>query len=264
MSAAPSRPASAPRESIGARLEAIVLRMVFASLVVLTAVVLGRDLLEQLDGAPLFAPEQSWPEVEPYLPSARPGEADPDRRAGTTPEERLRAPMTLELLAGGRLEAVGTITPGTADRLAEELSRRGDYVETVVLDSPGGSVQDALAMGRMIRGRELDTAVEGGGLCASSCPLVLAGGVARHAAGDAAVGVHQITTVRTAGVVLPGTEPDLVRAQRVSAEVQRHLVEMGVDAAVWFHAMETPPREMYYFTSEELAALKLAAPAAAD
>jgi hypothetical protein len=258
MSARPSRIPAADRPSLAARAEALVLRAIFVALLVLTATVLGRDLMEQLDGAPLFAPETPWPSAEPYLPSSRPGEADPGRRAGTTPEELLRAPMTLELLAGGRLEAVGTITPGTADRLADELARRGDYVETVVLDSPGGSVQDALAMSRMIRERKLDTAVETGALCASSCPLVLAGGVDRRAATDAAVGVHQITTVKTAGLTLPGTEPDLVRAQRVSAEIQRHLVEMGVDAEVWFHAMETPPREMYYFTSDELADLRLA------
>lgn len=262
MSARSSRVPAADRPSLAARAEAVVLRAIFVGLLVLTATVLGRDLMEQLDGAPMFAPETPWPLAEPYLPSSRPGEADPGRRAGTTPEQRLREPMTLELVAGGRLEAVGTITPGTAERFAEEIARRGDYVETVVLDSPGGSVQDALAMSRLIRERELDTAVEAGALCASSCPLVLAGGMERRAAGDAAVGVHQITTVKTAGLALPGAEPDMVQAQRVSAEIQRHLVEMGVDAEVWFHAMETPPREMYYFTPEELAALKLAERAA--
>lgn len=261
MSAARPRNGSAPRQSVGARVETVVLRAVFVGLLVLAATVLGRDLLEQLDGAPLFEPEAPWPLVEPYLPSARPGEADPGRRAGTTPEERLRAPMVLELVAGGRLTAVGTITPGTAERFAEELVRRGDYVETVVLDSPGGSVQDALAMSRLIRERKLATLVEDGGLCASSCPLVLAGGAERRAGRAAAVGVHQISAVRTAGVVLPGAaEPEMVRAQRVSAEIQRHLVEMGVEPAVWVHAMETPPQEMYYFTPEELDALALAAP----
>jgi hypothetical protein len=255
-----SSPPAEERPSLAARAEAVVLRAIFVGLVVLTAVVLGRDLTEQLDRAPLFEPDAPWPQAEPYLPSARPDGDDPGRRSGSTPEERLRAPMTLELLAGGRLTAVGTITPGTAGRLAEELARRGDYVETVALDSPGGSVQDALAMGRLIRERRLGTAVEPGALCASSCPLVLAGGVERRAAADAAVGVHQITTVKTAGFALPGAEPEMVRAQRVSAEVQRHLVEMGVDAEVWFHAMETPPREMYYFTAEELATLRLAKP----
>jgi hypothetical protein len=248
--------------SLAARSEAFALRTVFVGLLVLTAVVLGGDLMERIEAAPSSAaPDAPWPLAEPYLPSARPGGDAPWPRTGGAPAERLREPMTLELLAGGRLTAVGTITPGTAERLAEELARRGDYVETVVLDSPGGSVQDALAMSRLIRERKLDTAVEAGALCASSCPLVLAGGVERRAAANAAVGVHQVTTVRTAGFAMPGTEPEMVGAQRVSAEIQRHLADMGVDAAVWFHAMETPPREMYYFTADELAELKLAEPA---
>ncbi len=61
----------------------------------------------------------------------------------------------IELVADGRLEATGTITPGTADRFATEIGKRGAYVKTVVLNSPGGSVQDALAMGRLIRERVL-------------------------------------------------------------------------------------------------------------
>jgi hypothetical protein len=261
MSGAPDAGPAPDRPGLAARVEAVVLRAIFAGLLVFTVVVLGRDLQEQLAAAPVTAPEAPWPLAEPYLPSARPGGGEPAPRTGT-PAERLREPMTLELLAGGRLVAVGTITPGTAERFAEEIARRGDYVQTVVLDSPGGSVQDALAMSRLIRERKLDTAVEAGALCASSCPLVLSGGVKRHAAAGAVVGVHQITAVRMAGFSLAGAEPEMVRAQRVSAEIQRHLVEMGVDTEVWFHAMETPPREMYYFTPEELADLKLAAPPA--
>lgn len=264
MSAAPAPAAEAAPGSTAARVEAVVLRSVFAGLVVLTALVIGGDLRQRLD-AEAAAPstDAPWPQAEPYLPSTRPDTAAPGAGPGRTPGERLRAPMTLELVANGRLAAVGTITPGTAERFAEELAVRGGYVKTVVLDSPGGSVQDALKMGRLVRDRGLDTLVEGGALCASSCPIVLAGGVARRAAADAAVGVHQITAVRTDGVLagLAPREPEAVETQRVSAEIQRQLVDMGVDAEVWFHAMETPPREMYYFAPEELATLKLAGPA---
>ena len=69
--------------------------------------------------------------------------------------------------------------------------KRRDYVKTVVLNSPGGSVGDALAMGRLIRESKLATEVEAGKFCASSCPLVFVGGVERR--GDkAAIGVHQV------------------------------------------------------------------------
>jgi hypothetical protein len=173
----------------------------------------------------------------------------------------LQKPMTLELVSDGRLEAFGAITPGTAERFAQEIARRGDYVKTVVLNSPGGSVRDALAMGRLIRDKGLDTRVEAAGHCASSCPLVFAGGVARTAGKNASIGVHQVFAVTPEGAA---ADTGMAQAQRVSAECQRHLVGMGVDAQVWIHAMETPREELFYFTPKELMDLKLATGDSAD
>jgi hypothetical protein len=148
----------------------------------MTVLVLGWDLADRMAAPPPpallempVAPGEE-PVLQPFLPSVRPDVGPPDvKRAGRTPEAELRKPMTIELVAGGGLQARGTITPGTAARFAAELDKRGDYVRTVVLNSPGGSVDDALAMGRLIRVRKLDTRVEGTALCASSCPLVFAG-----------------------------------------------------------------------------------------
>ena len=51
-------------------------------------------------------------------------------------------------------------------KFAAEVSKRGDYMKTVVLNSPGGSVADALAMGRLIRDRNFATEIEPGQYCA--------------------------------------------------------------------------------------------------
>jgi hypothetical protein len=48
--------------------------------------------------------------------------------------------------------------------------------------------------------------------------------------------------------------------QRVSAECQRYLRDMGIDALVWIHAMETPAEELFTFKADELLTLKLATP----
>jgi hypothetical protein len=53
----------------------------------------------------------------------------------------------IELVGGGRLMASGTITPGVSQSFAAEAERHSEYIRTVVLNSPGGSVTDALAMG---------------------------------------------------------------------------------------------------------------------
>src|SRR5882762_1151082 len=84
------------------------------------------------------------------------------------PDGALAKPMTFELVSGGKLMATGTITPGISESFAAEVSRRGDYIKTVALNSPGGSVADALTMGRLIRERRFSTEVEAGKYCASS------------------------------------------------------------------------------------------------
>ena len=103
--------------------------------------------------------------------------------------------MTFELVGGGKLMATGTITPGISEAFAAEIGKRGDYIKTVVLNSPGGSVADALAMGRLIREKNFATEIEPGKYCASSCPLVFAGGVERRVGDKAIIGVHQVAAV---------------------------------------------------------------------
>src|SRR5216683_2273198 len=93
------------------------------------------------------------------------------------PDGPTAKPMTFELVSGGKLMATGTITPGISEAFAAEVSRHGEYIKTVVLSSPGGSVADALTMGRLIREKKFATEVEAGKFCASSCPLVVAAGV---------------------------------------------------------------------------------------
>ncbi|WP_342641651.1 hypothetical protein [Rhodoligotrophos ferricapiens] len=261
----------APRASfwrmLGKRPDGTILRLVFHGLIGLTAIVLGYDLLERMQAQPAdpLLPGEI-PKIQPFLPSVRPDVAKPDER-DPDPDQRaaLQQPMVIELVANGRLEATGTIVPGTAERFRAEIEKRGDYVKAVVLNSPGGSVQDALAMGRIIRERKLNTRVEARGYCASSCPLVLAGGVERSVEQGASVGVHQIFAVPTnAGAPAVGmAAADFGRAQQISAECQRHLVDMGVDPQVWIHAMETPPERIFYFTPQELTSLKLATSARA-
>jgi hypothetical protein len=135
------------------------------------------------------------------------------------------------------------------------VDKRGAYIKTVVLHSPGGSVQDALRMGRLIRDKNFNTEVENGKYCASSCPLVFAGGVERRAGEKAAIGVHQVFAA-------PGSVNTNVSAmdsaQRISAQCQKYLRDMGIDLGVWVHAMETPKDELFYFKPEELLSLKLA------
>src|SRR5438270_742885 len=179
-----------------------------------------------------------------------------DRRLVPLPEPdgALAKPMTFELVGGGRLLATGTITPGISQSFAAEAERHGEYIKAVVLNSPGGSVNDALAMGRLIREKKFATEVEAGQSCVSSCPLVFAGGIERRVGANAAIGVHQVAAVGSANAA-PRDEMDV--AQRISARCQRYLGDMGINLQVWVHAMETPHDRLFIFKPDELKALNI-------
>lgn len=203
----------------------------------------------------LVAPNQPvLPAFDPDRPGVAPG---PEVK---TDFETLKRPLSIALAAGGVLELTGTIDVGAAGRFAAEVAVRGEYVKTVALNSPGGSVEDALAIGTVIREQGFATSVASGALCASSCPLVLAGGAARHAAAGAAIGVHQIYATVKPGALPVGISAAgeaMSDAQKTTAVITRHLSAMGVDPALWLHALETPPDRLYYLSPAELQALRL-------
>ena len=237
------------------RADDTVLQWLFGAMLTATVAVLVLDYREmQVRAAErhVSLPDRPTNPAEPLPPARRQDGPDaPVRRS----DSKLQQKMSFDLAADGRLLAVGTIEPGTAQAFAAEIEKRGSYVKTVVLHSPGGSVSDALEMGRLIREKKLATEVEAGQYCASSCPLVFAGGAERRAGEKAAIGVHQVFSVSRTQMT---GESGMDNAQRVSAQCQKYLREMGIDLEVWVHAMETPKERLYYFKSDELLSLKLA------
>ena len=258
-----ARPASdGPAPTLLGQLAAIddgaILRAAFFALLAGTVSVLVVDFQEMTEEtqAALVMPR-------PILPPAETTGPDQGARPHiTTSPDTLQQPLSITLETGGELHLTGTIDPGAAKRVAGEIAARGEYVVTVVLDSPGGSVTDALAIGRLIQEKGLATRVAAGALCASSCPIVFASGTERSASPEAAIGVHQIYAA-----ALVGGDPQDTRravgtamsdAQSTTASIIAHLTATGVDPALWLHALETPPDRLYYFTPEEMTRLKLA------
>lgn len=193
-----------------------------------------------------FDPPEAVPVLPPALTDGEPQNAPSDV---TADPETLKQAIRFELQPGGILSAQGSIEPGAAGRFAAEIEARGEYVKTVLLNSPGGAVGDAMAISKLIRERKLVTKVASGGLCASSCPIVMAGGVIREAEKGAVIGVHQIFNGSKEKL---SAERAMSEAQRTTADISRHLEEMGIKSGVWLHALETPPDRLYYLTPEEM------------
>lgn len=179
----------------------------------------------------VFAPDRDRPAVAPA------------RDPGTLPDR-----LTLSLTEGyWRLE--GAIAAGDAERIIPQIDAGEPSVESLILQSTGGSVGDALEIGRHLRARGITTRMLAGEICLSACPYMLAGGASRDIAPEALVGVHQHYFGEN--TLLPAylAVEDIQRGQ---ADVMRFLSDMGIDPLVMQHALSTPPDEIYILLPEEL------------
>lgn len=214
------------------------------------------------------APPTPGDQVRPFSPRTWPRRIRDDA-AGMDlplgpPMEPVRERMTVErtVPVAGMITALaaGTILPGTAGEVERFLDAHPD-IEALMLNSPGGVLQEGMTLADTIFERELTTIVTDDGLCASTCPVVLAAGQQRLISADAWVGVHQIfladENVAEAGGLF-GTDLAVYDVQRLNGAVIRLFERSGVDPGVWVHALETPPLSMYYLTDEELTGFGLA------
>ncbi|MEQ1943577.1 hypothetical protein ABMA32_14285 [Mesorhizobium sp. VNQ89] len=266
MQAAGLPDSTAPRRNVLLRYvarfdDAELVRSAFIGMLVGAVAVVAFDLRD-------MAAEEGWFTRETFMTVAMPAEPvlapavqtdvpsrpEDKRRVVTAGDELLNQPMTFTLASRGVLLAEGTIDSGAVSRLAAELEARGEYVRVVSLNSPGGALEDAMAMAKLIRDKGVSTEVVDGALCASSCPLVLAGGLERTVAPKAAVGVHQFYVATKAEVAPAQVMAD---AQMTTARISRHLIDMDIDPALWLHALDTPPQALYYFSPEEMARYRL-------
>jgi hypothetical protein len=253
--------AAARKRSAGwlARLEdGAIIRAAFFLMLAGTLAVLYVDYRELSDADLSASQMPTMPVLPAFDPDSPAGPAGPEV---TTDRDLLRQPLTIKLGSGGALELTGTIDLGSAERVKAEVGSLKEYIKSVALNSPGGSVSDALAIGTLVREAGFSTSVAAGALCASSCPLVFAGGNERLASRAAAIGVHQIYAAATPDALPTGLKAAgaaMSDAQQTTATITRHLSTLGVDPALWLHALETPPDRLYYLSADELTALKLA------
>ncbi|OHV88385.1 hypothetical protein [Mesorhizobium sp. ORS 3428] len=166
--------------------------------------------------------------IEAKPTSPRPVDAAP-QTAEAAPPQKQEQEMRFVLVRGSNplcdpdcpewISAEGTIATGTPDRLRELLDNIGGRRLPIVISSPGGDVQGALAAGRLIRERRLDVAVartdfldcdpdaagcaakdaphagltvDAGAECASACAVMIAGGARRLVGAAAHLSLHSL------------------------------------------------------------------------
>ncbi|WP_407493186.1 hypothetical protein [Pseudooceanicola sp. MF1-13] len=199
----------------------------------------------------------SLPTTGPAAPRfdmpTRPGDQtrryDPEMPAG--PGTQIDGPMperlVIEPLDDGRALLTGRIGPGDGDRLVTQIE--SSTATTFVLHSPGGSVQDALIVGRALRDAGKTTELRSTDVCLSACPYMLAGGETRQVADGGRVGLHQHYFGENTFLPAFLAVQDIQRGQ---GEVMRYLDEMGVDPMALVHGLATPPKSIYVLSRDEL------------
>src|SRR5262245_14551943 len=174
------------------------------------------------------------------------------------------------------VSATGMIRPDTVrdfDAFAEQNNVRG---MTIALNSEGGSVHGAIALGRAVRkldmsttvGRTIETPGRGGreailsprADCESMCAFVLLAGHRRVIPNEARVRVHQIWLGdrRDDATAAVYSAEDLVLVQRDIGKLAQYTVEMGGGVDLLEVSLRIPPWEpMRALTRDELRRMRL-------
>ena len=121
---------------------------------------------------------------------------------------------------------------------------------TINLDSSGGSVLAAMAIGRLLRSNRMTASVDPYASCLSSCVLIYAGAVARFGYNPLArIGIHQPYFQ----VPDQRIDPDTVRNNYnvMLFNIRDYLREMNVSERLADEMMKTPPSSIRYLSGKE-------------
>tara|TARA_B100000780_G_C21095025_1_gene441569 strand:- start:292 stop:1098 length:807 start_codon:yes stop_codon:yes gene_type:complete len=244
------------------------LQMLIAALTVATTLSQTIDWGQGSESPPIYAPLNPGDQVRRFdpskLPELTPETADtdqalPNRSPRTTPDrlytDRLKFTPSLDQTHGKTLLVKGDFEQGDAERFERFLDGSSRKFKTISFDSPGGIVVEALKIAKIINKRELNTLVEAGALCASSCPFSFAGGKERLASKASYIGVHQAFFDEPSLIPVFFAVEDI---QKLQGDVLHLLISFGVNPWIMVPALKTPKEDIYFFIEDELIENKLA------
>jgi hypothetical protein len=149
------------------------------------------------------------------------------------------------------IDISGKIDDSTPLKVSKWLERWSkEFALNVNVASDGGSIDAAMAVGRMLRARVANVIVPTGAECTSACVFVLVGAVFRHI--DGRVGIH-----RPYFAGMAGEEPKISDTKsaigNVEKKIKAYLSEMNVPDSLFDEMMVVPPDQVKYLTLDDLA-----------
>jgi|GEM_PF-1955465 hypothetical protein len=211
---------------------------------------------------------------EASSPDVRPRNDADIGSSQVTPEQLCRAGkrffcrhLSFSLVQGPRnhrtLVVEGQIGEGDYERFRQALAQVPG-VEDIVLNSPGGILDEGLAIGRLIRSRHLTTRIPAGFRCMSACNFVFLGGVVRYVDPSGIFAVHMFTASGSESYVndviaevrkrgLEATIRDIEQeSAETAAKIARFLVEMSVSLRFLTEFASIPNEHPRVLSLEEL------------
>lgn len=142
------------------------------------------------------------------------------------------------------LRLSGEISTGLADELANKIDKAdvwADGTRVLLLDSPGGSVDEALRVSELLSNFPVRTVVPNGASCASACgSIIFVAGEYRTVEAFGRIGQHSCAR---------GGVPDQVCNDKIAEHAVRHGVSYGSIAAFVTY---TPPSEIIWFSRQDV------------
>ena len=139
------------------------------------------------------------------------------------------------------LLVTGMIGPGSYAEFRSALAQGNP--ELVIIDGPGGILEEALLIGQEVRRRQLSTLVGSNRQCASACAVVFLSGRARYVGAGAVIGLHSASYAD--GRVDPAA----------TAVMADYLRRVGVPSSTLKRMARTAPSDIRWLTKAEQKAI---------
>lgn len=161
---------------------------------------------------------------------------------------------------GNSLLFSGEIKKGDAEKLVKTIIQN-IFSHRIILDSPGGDIEEAIRVASIVKALHYDTQVAGGGFCASACFFIYLAGDDRLAAGTIEgtmptiylgyIGLHR-PYFKSDPAVRDGSAKSITHQHDIMKITSDYLRNSDVPQNLIDKMMSRPSNDIYWMTDDDV------------